>query len=92
MPADYIVFVNKKTFTNTFYKISGTVIDKDCWIPKIKVNGVFLETYCGDVLVSKSQVKYNNGVGTSMRKVNIDAILDKLFKIERVELSVFKSS
>lgn len=86
MPADYIAFVNKKTYTVTLYKIKGCNIEKDTWIPKIKSEGVWLKTYTGEILVSKSQVKYNNGVGTSIRKVNIGAYLDRIFKMELIQI------
>ena len=67
------------------YKIKSCQIQKDTWIPKIKIDGVWLKIYCGDILVSKSQVKYNNGVGTSMRKVNVGAILNKIFEMEPIK-------
>ena len=85
MPADYIGFVNKKTYAVTMYKIKSCQIQKDTWIPKIKSDGVWLKIYCGDILLSKSQVKYNNGVGTSLRKVNVGAILNKIFEMEPIK-------
>jgi len=85
LPADYIGFVNKKTYAICLYKINCCLIQKDIWLPLIKSEGVWLKTYCGDVLVSKSQVKYNNGVGSPMRKVNIGAFLDKIFDMTRIK-------
>ena len=86
MPADYIGFVNKKTYAVTLYKIKErSQFQKHTWIPKIESDGVWLKTYCGEILVSKSQVKYNNGVGTSMRKVNVGAFLDKIFDMELIK-------
>ena len=83
-PADYFAFVNKKSHKITYYKINGVIIDADNWIPRIESKGVFIHTYCGDVCVSKSQVKYNNGVGTSMRKINVGAVLNTIFNLTKV--------
>jgi len=85
LPADYIAFVNKNTYAIVIYKINGCQIQKDTWTPVIKSEGVWLKIYSGEILVSNCQVKYNNGVGTSMRKVNVGAILNVIFNMKRIE-------
>jgi hypothetical protein len=91
-PADYFAFVNKKTFAVTYYKINDTILAKDTWVPRFEVSGQFIHTFCGDILISESQVKYNCYVGDSMRKVNVGAVLNKLFDLRLINDSAFKSS
>ena len=81
-PADYYAFVNKKTWKIRFFKIGDCPINKDTWNPTIKINSVFIETYNESKMISKTQIKFNNGVGTSMRKWNLVADLSYLFDLK----------
>jgi len=83
-PADYYAFVNKKTWKIRFFKIGDCPINKDTWNPTIKINSVFIETYNESKMISKTQIKFNNGVGTSMRKWNLVADLNYLFGIKHL--------
>jgi hypothetical protein len=84
-PADYIAFVNKKNWQIRFFKVKDNcAINKDTWNPTIKISSVFIETYHEEKQISKTQVKFNNGVGTSMRKWNLVADLNYLFNIEYI--------
>ena len=83
-PADYYAFVNKKTWKIRFFKIGDCPINKDTWNPTIKINSVFIETYNESKMISKTQIKFNNGVGTSMRKWNLVADLSYLFSIKHL--------
>lgn len=90
-PADYVAFVNKKNWQIRFFKVKDNCpINKDTWNPTIKISSVFIETYNGEKQISKTQVKFNNGIGTSMRKWNLVADLNYLFNIEHVEALNFK--
>jgi hypothetical protein len=90
-PADYVAFVNKKNWQIRFFKVKDNCpINKDTWNPTIKISSVFIETYHEQKLISKTQVKFNNGVGTSMRKWTLVANLNYLFNIEHVPTLDFK--
>ena len=90
-PADYVAFVNKKNWQIRFFKVKENCpIDKDTWNPTIKISSVFIETYNGEKQISKTQVKFNNGIGTSMRKWNLVADLNYLFNIEYIQALDFK--
>lgn len=92
-PADYYAFINKKDLSIRFFKINDCQsILKDSWIPIIKINGVFIETYNDSKLVSKTQIKFNNGIGTSMRKWNLVAELNYLFNLKYLSDMEIKSS
>lgn len=82
-PADYVAIVNKKNWQIRFFKVKDNCpINKDTWNPTIKISSIFIETYNGEKRISKTQVKFNNGIGTSMRKWNLVADLNYLFNIE----------
>jgi hypothetical protein len=71
-PADYYAFVHKTKGTIKFFRVNpSSCINPATWTPRVKANGVFIETYNGDTLVSKTQVKPNYGAGTSIRKWNL---------------------
>ena len=89
-PADYYAFVNKKTWKIRTFKIGDCPIKKDAWNPTIKINSVFIETYNESKMISKTQIKFNNGVGTSMRKWNLVADLNYLFDIKHLMDMDFK--
>jgi hypothetical protein len=89
-PADYYAFVNKKTWKIRTFKIGDCPIKKDTWNPTIKINSVFIETYNESKMISKTQIKFNNGVGTSMRKWNLVADLNYLFDIKHLMDMDFK--
>lgn len=90
-PADYVAFVNKKNWQIRFFRVKENCpINKDTWNPTIKISSVFIETYNGEKKISSTQVKFNNGIGTSMRKWNLVADLNYLFNIEYIQALDFK--
>ena len=91
-PADYYAFINKKNLQIRFFKVGGCPLNKDTWNPTIKINGVFIETYAESKMISKTQIKFNNGIGTSMRKWNLVADLNYLFNIKHLADMEFKPS
>lgn len=89
-PADYYAFINKTKWNIRFFKVGECPINKDTWNPTIKINSVFIETYNEEKMISKTQVKFNNGLGTSMRKWNVVADLNYLFSIKHLSDMDFK--
>ena len=89
-PADYICLVNKKFTSATYLRIGNCKINKDTWIPFIKTNSVFISIFDKELLVSRTQVKFNNGIGTSMRKWNVSLVLSNLYEITKLDKNAFK--
>jgi hypothetical protein len=88
-PADYLCLVNKKFRSSTYLHIGDCKINKDTWIPFIKKNSVFISVFDKDILVSRTQVKFNNGIGTSMRKWNVNLVLSNLYEITKLNKESF---
>lgn len=88
-PADYLCLVNKKFTSITFLRIGNCKIIKDTWIPIIRTNSVFINVFDKDILVSQTQVKFNNGIGTSMRKWNVNLVLSNIYEITQLDKTHF---
>jgi hypothetical protein len=58
--ADYFVMVDKKTYTSKWFAFGEAKVSLTD--PRLNVDGIYLYTNIGDAVLSKTQVKFNNGI------------------------------
>jgi len=88
-PADYICLVNIKFTSCGYFRIGQCKINKDTWIPRIQTNSVFISVFDKDILVSRTQVKHNNGIDSSMRKWNVNLVVSNLYDVTKLDKNLF---
>jgi hypothetical protein len=76
-PADYLAIVTRNGVH--YYKFGPNRMDKNTWTPRLVERSVYIDVYNGETLVSSTQVKFNNGVGSGLKKWNLYAKLNSLY-------------
>ena len=90
-PAHYICLVNKKFTSCGYFRIGNCKINKDTWVPRIQTNSVFISVFDKDNLVSRTQVKHNYGIESSMRKWNVSLVVSNLYDITKLGKNLFNA-
>jgi len=79
-PADYLCIVNRNKLI--YYHFGAPTMDKDTWIPRAVVRGIYIDVFHEEKQISFTQVKFNNGIGSSLRSSwNLNAMLTNLYNM-----------
>lgn len=79
-PADYLCIVSRNKLI--YYHFGAPTMDKDTWIPRAIVRGIYIDVFHEEKQISFTQVKFNNGIGSSLRSSwNLNAMLTNLYNM-----------
>lgn len=79
-PADYLCIVSRHKLI--YYQFGSPTMDKDTWIPRAMVRDIYIDVFHEEKQISFTQVKFNNGIGSSLRSSwNLNAMLANLYNI-----------
>jgi hypothetical protein len=90
-PADLLCLVNKSCTRHLLFDIAG--LNPACvWEPRMEVKDYWLNMYLGDLLIGKTQVKFNNGVyhkgktSSLTSSWNATACMNRVFDIAPIKV------
>jgi hypothetical protein len=89
--ADYFVMVDKKTYKSRWFSFGASKVFLTN--PLLEVDGIYLLTKINDTVLSKTQVKFNNGIYHKGKESglhsswNVTCFCDDLFHMRPVTLS-----
>ena len=79
-PADYLCIVSRHKLI--YYQFGAPTMDKDTWIPRAEVRGIYIDVFHEEKQISKTQVKFNNGIGSPLcSSWNLNAMLANLYNM-----------